>query len=200
MTKATLIKRQDGLFQAATTYDAEMLGSLKTGQAATFEIKRKSTRSLQHHRLFFGGLLPLAYQYWQTPSGMITASEQQAIVGFAKQLEQLHNAGGLFVDFAHEYLAKLAKSRGEKYGAIVRDIEMFRRWLTVEAGYFDIYETPSGIRKEPKSISFANMGQDEFNAFYKNCFDVVWNMFLKHTFETTEQAQEAMNELLELGA
>lgn len=199
MIKATLIKRQDGLFQAATAYDNELLSSIKTGTAATFEIKRKSKRSLQHHRLFFGGLLPLAFDYWQAPSGMITAGEQQAVTGFAQQLEAMHHTGGLFIEFAGEYLADLARKRGEKLGAVLRDIEMFRKWLTVEAGYFDLYDTPNGVRKEPKSISFVNMEQDEFNAFYKNCFDVVWNMFLKHKFENEEQAQQAMLDLLELG-
>lgn len=196
---AVLVRRDDGLFAPSTQYDWDLLGKLKGNHAYKFEVKQMSNRSYQHHKLFFGGLLPLAFEYWQAPAGMVTAGEQKAVMGFAERMEAMRDTGGLFIEFAGEYLADLARRRGEKLGAVVRDIEMFRKWLTVEAGYFDLYETPNGIRKEPKSISFANMEQEEFNAFYKNCFDVVWNMFLSHRFESEEEAQEAMEELLLMG-
>ena len=77
--------------------------------------------------------------------------------------------------------------------------QAFRRWLTIEAGWFEVYETPGGIRKEPMSISFKNMEQEQFNAFYKSCFDVCWNMLLQHKFTSEEEAQEAVETMMRLG-
>nr|WP_244896450.1 DUF1367 family protein [Snodgrassella alvi] len=69
----------------------------------------------------------------------------------------------------------------------------------MEAGYFNICVTPAGVVKEPKSISFASMDQDEFNAFYKACFNVCWNMILCNRFSSKDEAQQAIDQLLSLG-
>lgn len=198
---ASIERRPDGLFQPATAYDAEVLGSLKIGRGYKVEVKQHSNRSYQHHKLFFGGLLPLAYEYWQPESGLITQGEETAVMGFAKRLEALRDTGGLWLEYAGDYLADIARKRGEKIGAVVADIEVFRKWLIVKAGYFTIVQTPDGIRKEPMSISFHAMGQEEFNAFYKRCFDVVWNMMLNAVFESEAAAQEAaVQKMMELGS
>ena len=198
---ASIERRADGLFQPATEYDAEILGSLKIGRGYKVEVKQHSNRSYQHHKLFFGGLLPLADEYWQPESGLITQGEETAVIGFAKRLEALRNTGGLWLEYAGDYLADVARKRGEKIGAVVADIEVFRKWLIVKAGYFTIVQTPDGIRKEPMSISFHAMGQEEFNAFYQRCFDVAWNMMLNAVFESEEAAQQAaVKKMLELGS
>lgn len=196
---ASIVKTTDGTFMPATAYDAEMLAELKAGKLYKVEVKQMSNRSYQHHKLFFGGLLPLAYQYWQPTGGLITDVEQKLIEGFAKRLEAMHDSGGLFIEFASEFVQTVAKKRGEKIGAVLQSMEAFRKWLTIEAGYFDVYETPTGIRKEAKSISFASMEQEEFNAFYKNCFQVAWNMMLAGKFENEEDAQAAALQMMEMG-
>ena len=97
-------------------------------------------------------------------------------------------------------MAEIARKRGEKIGAVVADIEAFRKWLIVKAGYFTIVQNPDGIRKEPMSISFHAMSQEEFNVFYKRCFSVVWNMMLKSVFDSEEAAQDAaVQRMMELG-
>ncbi len=70
----------------------------------------------------------------------------------------------------------------------------------MEAGYFDVYETPAGIRKEAKSISFAQMDQEAFNWFYRACFQVAWNMMLSGKFDSEEAALRAAEEMMEFGA
>lgn len=196
---ASIVKTTDGTFIPSTAYDAELLGELKAGKPYKVEIKQMSNRSYQHHKLFFGGLLPLAYQYWQPTGGLITDVEQKLIEGFAKRLEAMHDSGGLFIEFAGEFVQTVARKRGEKIGAVLQSMESFRKWLTIEAGYFDVYETPTGIRKEAKSISFGNMEQEEFNAFYQNCFQVAWNMMLSSKFESEEAALQAAQEMMEVG-
>ena len=196
---ASIVKTTEGTFIPATSYDSELLAELKAGKPYKVEVKQMSNRSYQHHKLFFGGLLPLAYQYWQPTGGMVTDSEKAMVKSFAKRLESMHNSGGLFLEFAEEFVQTVAQKRGEKIGAVLQSMEAFRKWLTMEAGYFDVYETPTGIRKEAKSISFASMEQEEFNAFYKNCFQVAWNMMLLGKFENEEAALQAAQEMMEIG-
>lgn len=197
---ASIERRADGLFQPASEYDAEILGSLKIGRGYKVEVKQHSNRSYQHHKLFFGGLLPLAYEYWQPESGLITQGEENAVMEFAKRLEVMSDTGGLWLEYAGNYLAEIARKRGEKIGAVVADIEAFRKWLIVKAGYFTIVRNPEGIRLEPMSISFHAMSQEEFNVFYKRCFNVVWNMMLKSVFDSEEAAQDAaVQRMMELG-
>jgi len=197
---ASIERRADGLFQPASEYDAEILDSLKIGRGYKVEVKQHSNRSYQHHKLFFGGLLPLAYEYWQPESGLITQGEENAVMEFAKRLEVMSDTGGLWLEYAGNYLAEIARKRGEKIGAVVADIEAFRKWLIVKAGYFTIVRNPDGIRLEPMSISFHAMSQEEFNVFYKRCFDVTWNMMLKSVFDSEEAAQDAaVQRMMELG-
>ena len=196
---ASIVKTTEGTFIPATAYDAELLGGLKAGKPYKVEVKQMSNRSYQHHKLFFGGLLPLAYQYWTPTGGLITDGEKKLVESFAKRLEAMHDSGGLFIEFAGEFVQTVAQKRGEKIGAVLQSMEAFRKWLTIEAGYFDVYETPTGIRKEAKSISFVNMEQEEFNAFYKNCFEVAWNMMLSGKFADEEAALQAAQEMMEVG-
>ena len=101
---ASIVKTTDGTFIPATAYDAEMLAELKAGKPYKVEVKQMNNRSYQHHKLFFGGLLPLAYQYWQPTGGLITDVEKKLVESFAKRLESMHDSGGLFIEFAQHKL------------------------------------------------------------------------------------------------
>lgn len=193
------VKTAGGTLVPATAADAAVLEGLKAG-VYRVRLTRMSGRSHRHHKLFFGGLLPLAFQYWQPSGGMLAAGEREAVLGFARRLEALHDSGGLFVGFAEEFLAAVAAKRAERLGSAGCDMEVFRRWLTVEAGFFEVFETPSGLRKEPVSISFAAMGQEEFDVFYRACFQVAWNLLLRGRFENEEAALRAAEELMEFGS
>ena len=199
MIEAAVVKTPAGTLAAATVADAEILRSLKAGKAYRVKVTQLSNRSYQHHKLFFGGLLPLAYEYWQPTGGLVTQGERAMVERFAQRLEAMHESGGLFLEFAEEFVLGVAKKRGEKVGAVLQSMEAFRKWLTIEAGYYDIYETPAGIRKEAKSISFAQMDQEAFNDFYRACFQVAWNMMLSTKFENQEAALRAAEEMMEFG-
>ena len=197
--EAAVIRTPAGTLAAATAADAEILRSLQAGKAYRVKVTQMSSRSYQHHKLFFGGLLPLAYEYWQPTGGLVTQGERAMVQRFAQRLEAMHESGGLFLEFAEEFVRMVAAKRGEKIGAVLQSMEAFRKWLTIEAGYFDVYETPDGYRKEAKSISFHSMGQEEFNRFYRDCFQVAWNMMLSSRFESEEEAQRAAMEMMEMG-
>lgn len=200
MIEAAVVRTPAGTLAAATAADAEILRGLKAGRAYRVKVTQLSGRSYRHHKLFFGGLLPLAYEYWQPTGGLVTQGERAMVERFAQRLEAMHESGGLFLEFAQEFVLGVAKKRGEKVGAVLQSMEAFRKWLTIEAGYFDVYETPAGIRKEAKSISFAQMDQEAFNDFYRACFQVAWNMMLSAKFENQEAALRAAEEMMEFGA
>ena len=199
MIEAAVIRTPAGTLAAATAADAEILRALPSGRAYRVKVTQLSNRSYRHHKLFFGGLLPLAYEYWQPTGGLVTQGERAMVERFAQRLEAMHESGGLFLEFAQEFVLGVAKKRGEKVGAVLQSMEAFRKWLTIEAGYFDVYETPSGIRKEAKSISFAQMDQEAFNGFYRACFQVAWNMMLSAKFPSEEAALRAAEEMMEMG-
>ena len=193
------VKAVDNSLKPVTAIDADSLKGIKVGQAVKIQVTRQNARSLPHHRLFFGGLLPLAFEYWQPAGGVISPKERDVVLWVAKRQDKLAGNKGIIVASAEEALNLLAKKRAEKLPVIDKDIDSFRRWLTIEAGYFNICVTPAGVVKEPKSISFASMDQDEFNAFYQACFTVCWNMILCNRFASKDEAQQAIDQLLSLG-
>ena len=62
MIEAAVIRTPAGTLAAATAADAEILRSLQAGKAYRVKVTQLSGRSYRHHKLFFGGLLPLAYE------------------------------------------------------------------------------------------------------------------------------------------
>ncbi|WP_374695058.1 DUF1367 family protein [Snodgrassella alvi] len=193
------VKAVDNSLRPVTAIDADSLKQVKIGQPVKIQVTRQKDRSLPHHRLFFGGLLPFAFDYWQPAGGVISPKERDVVLWIAKRLDKFAGNKGIIVTAAEEALNLLAKKRAEKLLVIDKDINSFRRWLTIEAGYFNYRLTPAGVVKEPKSISFASMDQDEFNAFYKACFNVCWNMILCNRFSSEDEAQQAIDQLLSLG-
>ena len=193
------VKAVDNSLKPVTAIDADSLKGFKVGQPVKIQVTRQKDRSLSHHRLFFGGLLPLAFDYWQPAGGVISPKERDVVLWVAKRQDRLAGNKGVIVASAEESLNLLAKKRAEKLPVIEKDIDSFRRWLTIEAGYFNICVTPAGVVKEPKSISFASMEQNEFNAFYQACFTVCWNMILCNRFSSKDEAQQAIDQLLSLG-
>lgn len=192
-------KTETGALMPLTEYDEAVKGSLKTGKAYKVLITEQSSRSIQHHRLFFGGLLPFAFQYWQPTGGMVGANERETAQWVVRHMARQAGADeAVLRQYADKALDELAVKRAEKFGQPETDIEQFRKWLIMEAGYFDVVENPHGIRKEAKSISFAKMGQEEFNAFYTACRAVVWNLLCKSKFKDEAAFDAAVEEYMEM--
>ena len=51
--------------------------------------------------------------------------------------------------------------------------DVYRKWVTMRAGYVDIYETPRGKLYDAKSIAFGSMDQIEFEEVYSRVLDVI---------------------------
>lgn len=195
----TLVRCQDGSLRPVTEYDQDLVRSWKIGQAAKVKATKLHARSLEHHRLYFGGLLKLAFDYWEPTGGLIAPSEKGTLLKFSDWLDRKGGNSGAVRRACAAFMSELAVSRAERIEAPEKSLEALHRWVKVEAGYFVYEQSPAGIRKEPLSINFNSMDQDEFNEFYKAAFSVVWKMILSRVFENENHAEEAINQLLAMG-
>jgi hypothetical protein len=63
---------------------------------------------------------------------------------------------------------------------VAKAFDRFRKDLTILAGHYEAVTNLKGeVRLEAKSLSFANMGEDEFAAVYAGILNVVWERVLK---------------------
>lgn len=83
----------------------------------------------------------------------------------------------------------------EKYyeGRLIqKSFDRFRKDVIIAAGYYDIViDMKDRLRYEPKSISFSNMSQEEFERVYNDCCNVLLKEVLgRYSFE---ELQEEVN-------
>ena len=77
-----------------------------------------------------------------------------------------------------------------------KNFDVFRHDITILAGYSDVYYRVNGdVRVEAKSISFANMDEDDFSKLYEATIDVI----LKHvcTNYTGEELQNVVDQTMD---
>lgn len=75
--------------------------------------------------------------------------------------------------------------------------DRFRKDLIILAGHYDATFNAKGeIRLEAKSISFASMGEDEFEKLYSDTIDVVLQKILAGTKLTEEQLRNHVEAVL----
>ncbi len=63
---------------------------------------------------------------------------------------------------------------------VKKNLETFRKQLTIMAGHYDVVASLSGdgVKYEAKSISWAKMTEEEFNEFYERTKDAIWTYAL----------------------
>lgn len=59
-----------------------------------------------------------------------------------------------------------------------RSVEGFRQYVTVAAGYYDVFYSPilRQFVEIPKSIAFSSMKEEEFSKCYDAVKDVIWGI------------------------
>lgn len=192
--------KQNGGLVGLTDADHQHIKDLRSDSPVRIDIKSTQPRNIKFHQLYWAGLLGLAMQYWQPKSGLITPAEKSTLQGFVKYLSGFtdESAADSLAAAAQDYLNKLNQSRRDKTETPENSIEALHEWVKMEAGYYKLYQTPSGIRKVPGSISFASMDEPEFKEFYRRAFNVVWKFILNQHFEDESQAENAISQLLDL--
>lgn len=192
-----LVKTPHG-FAYATDSDKEKASSWKVGQALNCEIKQWSARSLQHHKLYWGGLLELAIDYWEPPIDLTTESEKALIRKYSKLLDE-YTDGGFVSEFGEEFLQNLSKKRSQNIEMPHKSKSDLHEWIKDKANYVDVIVTPSGIKRVTKSINFNAMSQEQFNDYYKKAFNVCWTFILSQSFDDDVKCQQAIDQLLSMG-
>lgn len=67
-----------------------------------------------------------------------------------------------------------------KYGTPEKSFDRFRKDLAILSGFYETTIRLNGtVQIEPKSISFANMGQEEFEELYSNTIDVILKRIMR---------------------
>lgn len=189
MADVYLVRRGDGLFPVNPS-DLDAVRKLPVGKPCKASVVQP--RNLQFHRKAFA-LMNMAFEYWQ-PETLVTRTELETV----RKLGQFLVAHGMSQEAAQDVLDPftdhLASQReGMEFGM---SFECFRDWLTVEAGFYRLVQTPNGPRKEPRSISFASMDADSFAQYYRAIFNVLWRVILSRSFPSEQAAQIAVDQLL----
>lgn len=191
MADLALIRTANGLVPA-TEADRELVQKWKAGQVVHGKFARM--RNAKFHGKFFA-MLDLAYEYWEPKGGLVPRQEMRGIRGLAKYFEDLNGKPGQLQNAVQAYIDQLEIDRAERFPAVDKSREAFREWVTVEAGHFHLVQTPEGIRKEAKSISWAAMDESAFNAVYRDVFAACWRLVLSAHFSSEEDAIQAADQL-----
>lgn len=204
MQELMMIRTNQGLVPATEHDHALMRASYKVGQAVKTTVKQQSSRSLQHHKLYFGGLIGLVKDYWEPQTGLTNPVEAKTAQAFCGYLRSTGiNLTDANIDaLVSGYLQNLSNRRAAKMiNPVPASALEIHRWIKLECGYFDLIRNPDGsLERKPKSISFAKMSQSEFNEFFKLAFGVCWRFVLSGHFDTEADAENAINRMLDIAA
>lgn len=106
---------------------------------------------------------------------------------------RFHRKFFALLNVAYEFWEPVATET--KWGIPEKNYDRFRADLTILAGYYKQSIRMDGtVITEPKSISFANMNEEEFQLYYSKCVDVI----LKHVLVgwTIEQIDQQVGSFL----
>ena len=73
----------------------------------------------------------------------------------------------------HKKLFALVKIGCDNSKSITAPLEVYRKYITIKAGYYKVYQTPKGNFIEADSISFGSMSQETFEELYKRVLDQI---------------------------
>jgi hypothetical protein len=191
MAEVALIRTPQGLVPA-TEADREQCQKWKLGQVIHGKFARM--RNPRFHGKFFA-MLDLAWDYWEPVGGLVPRQELRGIRGLARYFEAQSGKPGQLSQAVAAYIEGLEQARAQRYPVVEKSREAFREWVTIEAGHFHLVQTPEGIRKEAKSISWAHMDESAFEPLYRDVFNACWRLVLSAHFETEHDALNAAEQM-----
>lgn len=197
MAQIQLIKISPTTLTTANAEASEFLQRVKTGVWLNCDVKQ--ARNYLFHKRFFA-LLNLGYEYWTPAGGTITPGEKQYLSAYIRYLISIVGNDDTLIETERSFSERAAQRRANGH-AVVKSFEAFRKWATIEAGFYDEFVLPDSTRRrEARSISFANMSEGEFYELYKAVFNVLWNVILFRKFSSQTEAENVAMQLLELAA
>lgn len=187
MADLALVRTANGLV-GATDADRELISKLKYGSTVHGDFKKMRNGAL-HRKLF--ALLGLAWEYWEAPGGLIPHQEMRGILGLAKYFEEMNGKPGQLSNAVQAYIDQLQADRALRFPAVDKSREAFREHVLVEAGWFTLVQTPSGIEKRAKSLQWSKMDDTAFSELYKDVFATCWRLILQSHFVSEDEAMAA---------
>ena len=195
MAQLQLIKQSSGILIPATPETSDILQS-KIRLGAVLEADFRQLRNPAFHRRFFA-LLNLGFEYWEPTGGAISSNERKLVTGYAKFLASFGGSEPALLNAAEQYLDQVGSRRVTNGISICKSFDAYRAWVTIESGHYDTIKLPDGtLRKHPRSISFANMDETEFQQLYRAALDVLWRWILSRAFRNQDEAQNAAAQLM----
>lgn len=117
--------------------------------------------------------------------------------GYAKFLASYGGNESALLDAAEHYLEQVVSRRVTNGISLCKSFDAYRAWVTIQAGHYDAIKLPDGtLQKHPRSISFANMDEIEFQQLYKAALDVLWRWILSKAFRDQREAENAAAQLM----
>ena len=193
MSDLMFIKTKVGLVPH-TLRDKEFYDKWGLGEIISGKFKR--VRKPEHHRRFFG-LLNLAFEYYEPSSGVLSRDEKRMATKIFRSLDNYNEKNGFMLEWGREFLKSESRVRRTEVENIQNAFEPFRKDMIISAGYYKVHRVPTGTVKIADSISFASMGEDEFQLLYAAVFNACWRLVLDGVFESQEEAKKAALQMLE---
>jgi hypothetical protein len=101
------------------------------------------------------------------------------------------------VRYAFDVWTDTVPARTYRGQAVQPSIDKFREDITILAGYSEaVFGISGDLRLKAKSISFANMGEDEFEGVYSAVISVILERVLSHTRMTEAELREVVERIL----
>lgn len=198
MTELCLIKQASSVLVPATAADIEILNGLPIG--AFLEVTATSKRNPKFHRKFFS-LLNLGFDYWEPKSLSLSEAERNVIHHYNDFLIHYGADRDAMENAAEAFLSRWEKKRSERVVQIIKSFDAYRRWATIEAGYYTEMAMPDGsVIREPMSIKFSKMDETTFSELFKAVFSVLWRFILSRSFRTEQEAENTVNQLMRYAA
>lgn len=180
--------------------DIAAFRKMRQGQPFNAEVIQMSDRSLKQMGLYWAGLLELALPYWEPDVGCLTPGEIGCVDRVIDYIEKIGQRPGSLQVAKQEAMDEISRVRRHKYEIPSKTKRHLHDWILEQLNMYDLYQTPEGIRKKLKSISFRNMNQADFYYFYTCAFGVVWTLVTSKVYETENDFQEAVIiQLTEMG-
>jgi len=133
-------------------------------------------------------LVPVDQQGLEYIQSLRTGQEIRADLVKARNIK-FHRKFFSLLNMAYEYWEP---PKGEYKGRTTeKNFEKFRSDVTVMAGFYDVVSNLKGdVQLVPKSISFGNMDDAQFEELYRAAFSVLWKMVMRHVQGWTESEME----------
>lgn len=191
MAERILMRRFGEVLVPANEEAQETLGTLPVREDVAVDVVRLRNGAL-HRRAF--AYIALANSLWN-PKNLLSATEKETVRKLGKFLVGNGLDHETVRTLCSQFLGHLNNAR--KGVELERDIDSFRDFVTIEAGFYRTIITPAGPRRLARSWAYKNMPEGEFQRLFSAIRETCWRLVLSQEFKTIEEADVVAQRLME---